>query len=197
MNTARKLRAVQIRNTPNAAKLRAKPDAKLDLHKLPFVGREHHAKTEPGLSFWDVPFQGGYAGGAVTGKALALMFLSHLRQQREGDGLQETRNQVCGKPANQIAGNLQTGSETFLLGTVLKDMLSRRPVGQEEEDALHGQVFGFAHELSRWLQASVDRFGSNLDHLDHAALLAEANLGLDQKKAEAREIKRLKAAGHE
>ncbi len=58
---------------------------KLALHKLPFVGR----RNGPGkfsISFWDVPRAGGYFGGCKTGKALALIYLQHLKENGSGTG---------------------------------------------------------------------------------------------------------------
>lgn len=58
--------------------LRYTPQAKLPLHRLPFI-----CKASPeigGISFWSVPKTGGYGGGCETGRALAYTYLKYLRE---------------------------------------------------------------------------------------------------------------------
>lgn len=58
-------------------------DKDLPLHRLPFVGK---GGKGPGLSFWSVPATGGYGGGCETGKALALLYMKHLREHGPAAG---------------------------------------------------------------------------------------------------------------
>lgn len=58
-------------------------DKSLPLHRLPFVGK---GGKGPGLSFWNVPATGGYMGGCNTGRALALVYMKHLREHDPADG---------------------------------------------------------------------------------------------------------------
>lgn len=51
------------------------------IHRLPFIGGK--ARDGLGLSFWDVPAAGGYAGGNITGAALAWLWLKHI--EKNGD----------------------------------------------------------------------------------------------------------------
>lgn len=53
------------------------------LHRLPFIG---DGGQGPGLSFWDIPATGGYSGGCETGKALALIYMKHLREHGPAAG---------------------------------------------------------------------------------------------------------------
>lgn len=60
---------------------------KLPLHKLPFVGNRNGPGKFP-VSFWDVPKAGGYIGGCNTGRALALIYLKHLKEnENDGSGM--------------------------------------------------------------------------------------------------------------
>jgi len=69
-------------NTQNAP-LSFNNDEELALHRLPFVGG---SRKDFGLSFWNVPKTGGYAGGNMTGEALAGIYLKHLREHGQAAG---------------------------------------------------------------------------------------------------------------
>ncbi|MEO4014794.1 hypothetical protein [Pseudomonas rossensis] len=167
MNTARKLSLVSSILKPGKvmAKLREKPRAKLEIHRLPFVGRDHVAPKSGGISFWDVPLTGGYLGGIETGSAIASMFLVHLRRQGSG-------------------GDRQAIS----LSNIYCEMIARIPGTMEETDTLKGQVVGFSGVIQEWLKASVQQFGENLEApngmLD--TLLDRANAGLESGQDDAR-----------
>ena len=60
----------------NALKFNHK--AKDPLHRLPFIGGK--SKLLYGLSFWNVPATGGTEGGQITGRALAWVWLKHIKE---------------------------------------------------------------------------------------------------------------------
>lgn len=163
MNTARKLSLISSIQKPG--KLRAKPRAKLEMHKLPFVGNDHVVPKQGGVSFWDVPLTGGYLGGVETGSALANIYLIHLRRQGGG----EDRNALS-------------------LSAIYCAMMARAPRTKEEVETLNGQVVGFSNVMHGWLDASVQQLGRNLDASDGKLdpLLNLANSGLDSGDANTR-----------
>lgn len=117
--------------------------------RLPFVDRQ---KTKAGYCSWAVPRHGGYFGGCEAGKALAMIYLKHLRENGRG-----------------LGGNLQS---------VVLDMcnlgFSTRKL-TEQEDALKGQIVGFFCLLEDWLAAAVKHGGQNLDKVENTKLLKQAN----------------------
>lgn len=65
-------------------KLKFHVKKELPIHKLPFVGGKSSFRL--GVSFWNVPDEGGYGGGNTTGRALALIFLKHLQENGSTSG---------------------------------------------------------------------------------------------------------------
>ncbi|QXI40417.1 hypothetical protein [Pseudomonas xantholysinigenes] len=173
MGAARKLNVVSIQDKPAKVRvnLRAKPHRKIDMHQLPFVGRDHAQEESGGYCFWDVPFAGGFRGGLETGQAIAGMYLAHLRRVRHEK------------------------SYKLELGALIMGMMNRSPRNEEEHNSRKGQLMGFAGALDSWLRAAVDEFGEKLDTIDHEDLLAQANGGLDTKAADERFSRLLAKAG--
>ncbi|MBH3308338.1 hypothetical protein I5P84_02570 [Pseudomonas mosselii] len=167
MSAARKLRVVSINEHPVKirVKLREKPRAKLDMHRLPFVGRDHVTNEDGSYCFWDVPLTGGYFGGNETGQALAFTYLAHLRRMN-------------GSKAHPL--------HTLSLRSIFGAMMKRTPGSKAEKDSRSGQLVGFASVIDDWLRAAVDQFGRELDDIDHKKLLALANAGLVEAEAQAR-----------
>lgn len=162
MSAVRKLEAIATprKQVKKRTKLRTKPRAKLQMHQLPFVGRDHVKPDHGGFSFWDVPLTGGYFGGNETGSAIGNMFLVHLRQSKNADN-------SC---ALHLAG-------------ILNSLRERVPTTKEEADTLKGQAVGFGSVIGQWLMAAVEHLGHNLDKVDHDKLLYAANAGLDSAGA--------------
>lgn len=134
---------------PAASGLRFHKRKKLPVHRLPFVGP---VPGKVGFSFWRVPKTGGYEGGCRTGEALAYIYLKHLREHGSGVG--------------------------WHLRKITLDMCDCKGVSGEEADATHGQIVGFFGALDEWLEVAMKHLGSQLDSLDNAALLKQANAGL-------------------
>lgn len=173
MGAAHKLNLVSNTATPAKVrvKLRVKPRQKLDMHRLPFVGKDHVQEEGGGYCFWDVPFAGGHWGGIETGQAIACMYLAHLRRVRHDKHYK------------------------LDLGAVIMGMMNQSPRNEEERESRKGQLVGFASALDEWLRAAVGAFGDNLDAIDHESLLARANAGFDAKGAEERFNQALDLAG--
>ena len=139
-------------------------------HRLPFVGRKD--------SFgWDVPLRGGYDGGIETGRALALIYLKHLR----------------GNVADPIGGlHLQNIVMSMARYFAANDGLMDIPILKQPKElrTLRGQIVGFFEVISTWATTAAKELGANLDHLDDAELLQRANHGLDLGPEEKREMLR-------
>lgn len=133
-----------------AGELRFNDTTNHPLHRLPFVGVEPGKR---GASFWAVPRTGGYGGGNQTGKALARIYMKHLKEHGSGLG----------------GGSLQL---------MVLDMFDCEHGDNAEQDALRGQVVGFFAELERWLSAAAKHLDGGLDQDDNQALLKAANAGL-------------------
>lgn len=176
MGAARKLNVVSITDKPTKVrvKLRAKNRAKLHMHQLPFVGRDHVAHEDGSFCFWDTPLTGGHFGGCETGRNLAYFYLSHLRHQQSDDA---------------------TDNQMLNLSRIIIEMIKRVPGNEEELKSLTGQAVGFFSALDEWLVAAVRHFGGKIDEFDHAALLRDANAGLDTSSATARMNAALTKAG--
>ncbi|WP_379910968.1 hypothetical protein [Marinobacterium aestuariivivens] len=102
-----------------------------------------------GKSFWDVPNTGGFQGGKCTGQALAHFYLLHLRHY----------------------GTTDDG----LLHLIALHMLSNGAKSLTTK----GQAIGFFSILDAWLRfVAESQLGSELDQIDPAVLLADANAGL-------------------
>lgn len=123
------------------------------LHRLPFVSK---VPNKAGCSFWNVPQTGGYTGGCRTGKALATIYLRHLRKH----------------PAADLNHALQN------IALEMLSTLSTLPNDQEAHGSLSGQAVGFFSELDRWLARAVVQRGEELEQYSDQALLKEANAGL-------------------
>jgi hypothetical protein len=122
-----------------------------------------------------VPLRGGYDGGIETGRALALVYLKHLR----------------GNVADPIGGlHLQDIVMSMARHFAANDGLTDTPVLKQPEElrALRGQIVGFFEVVSMWATAAAKELGANLDHLDDAELLQRANRGLDFGPDERREM---------
>ena len=117
-------------------------------HSLPFVGR---VPDRPDLSFWNVPKTGSYTGGCKTGKALAHIYLKHLREHGKEDG--------------------------GILQSMVLDMCGIDPM-KYGHDTVAGQIVGFMAALEPWLVAAAIHAGHSLDHLNNDDLLELANSGL-------------------
>jgi len=118
----------------------------LPLHRLPFVGKGGPEKIR--LSFWSVPSAGGYIGGNKTGKALALIYLQHLKENDSDSG--------------------------GILQHMAFDMLE----GCDDDEARRGQVVGFFAELERWLSGAAKHLEGGLNSVSQKQLLQAANDGL-------------------
>lgn len=132
------------------AKLAFNNRKKSALLKLPFVGNGSH---------WDVPKTGGYMGGCETGKALALIYLQHLK---ENDG--------------DLSGRLQ-----HIAFDMFKDCEMSSAKADEKSSARRGQVVGFFSELHRWLVGAakhLETADGGIDALPPKQLLKAANDGL-------------------
>ncbi|WP_040727651.1 hypothetical protein [Thiomicrorhabdus sp. Kp2] len=134
----------------STSKLKFKNRKKLPLHRLPFVGDED---GKLGLSFWKVPKDGGYAGGCTTGKALARIYLKHLKEHG--------------------------GCPGGMLQSITLDMLDKERDDRQEWDSLKGQAVGFFSELDRWLVAAAKNMDDGLENEDNRVLLKTANKGLN------------------
>lgn len=129
-------------------KLVFRPDRSLPVHRLPFVRLE-----KKGACYWNVPRTGGYSGGCETGRALALVYLRFLRENRQGI--------------------------TFLQYIVLD--MSGMKSGKKAASgykSLKGQIVGFFSEIDQFIHMCVKEKGNYLDALDDKTLLKIANTGL-------------------
>jgi hypothetical protein len=144
---------VSSHNQINDKVLKFNKRKKLALHQLPFVDKE---EGKAGLSFWSVPKTGGYAGGNVTGRALALLYLKHLRAH----------------------GSSEHGG---LLQCIALDMfdVTDFPDTDQNEEAVRGQAVGFFYEIEKLLIAAVGPMGACLDSMDEKDLLKRANVGIN------------------
>lgn len=129
---------------------------KLPSHQLPFVNK---VKGKVGLSFWSVPKTGGYAGGNITGHALALLYLKHIRANGSGAG-----------------GLLQC----VALDMFDTDLELDNPV----TTSLRGQAVGFFLELENIIKAATVQMGDCLDDMDEKELLRRANEGINLNEDE-------------
>ncbi len=138
----------------NSEKLVFNNQAKLAIHRLPFIG-ERSNKDNPRLSFWSVPKTGGYHGGCVAGKSLALIYLKHLRDKQ-----------------NHFSGG-------YLQSIVLDMFDVDSPIENKDPkiDALRGQAVGFFSMIESVLREFSSQMGG-LDKLDGQKLLDDANIGL-------------------
>ncbi|HEY0209509.1 hypothetical protein [Acerihabitans sp.] len=117
-------------------------------HRLPFVGKK---QGKIGLSLWNVPPTGGYDGGCETGKALALIFIKHLREHSRSPG--------------------------GILQHIALDMFGVETLGID--DTRTGQAVGFFSEIEKCL-AEMAPYMTGLDAIDPQVLLKHANRGLKQ-----------------
>lgn len=124
--------------------------------KLPFVAPN---KDKPGYCFWSVPQTGGYIGGSETGRALAFIYLKHLKE----------------------TGGGYTGR---YLPSIVLDMLNLADCDNEADIALHGQIIGFFWELERWLIGAAKNLSGKLESFDNDSLLTHANYGLAFNESE-------------
>jgi hypothetical protein len=131
--------------------LQFKNRKKLPLHRLPFVDA---VPGKVGLSFWAVPKTGGYSGGNETGKALARIYLKHIRE------------------------HVPDGMLQLMVLDMFDQRFERGRNDSPEMLALQGQVVGFFCELERWVLAAARQLGTRLDALDDEQLLKAANNGL-------------------
>lgn len=140
---------------PVLAKLTFKPRKAYIHHRLPHVGTSNY-KPECGISFWDVPLTGGYAGGCDTGAALAVILLKHLRDLDKGDDMAR-----------------------FHFGSIANDWLDRaKNITPDQDDALRGQIVGFMAAITPWVIAATKQLGHKLDGVDSKEALKKANAGL-------------------
>lgn len=117
--------------------------------RLPFVDRQ---EAKSGYCSWAIPRHGGYFGGCEAGKALAMIYLKHLRENGRG-----------------LGGDLQ-----YVVLDMCNLGFSTRKL-TEQENALKGQIVGFFCLLEDWLAAAVKLGGQNLDKVENAKLLKQAN----------------------
>lgn len=130
-------------------KLKFHANKELPIHKLPFVGGKSSGRL--GVSFWNVPDQGGYGGGNTTGHALALIFLKHLQEN----------------------GSTHGG----ILGNIASDMAGIGNGSTPENNARYGQMIGFFHTLEGILSLSLQQSCIEFTLTD-IQLLKQANDGL-------------------
>lgn len=129
------------------------------LHRLPFVGRTHGD-----IKFWDVPCSGGYAGGTLTGDALARIFVDTLRQQPDSD--------TAGAWFGWIAMGWM--HHVFAIAGVKPD-----PDRDSPFNTFRGQVLGFASVLSDLVREALRHPDIAIPAFDGEKCLREANAGLD------------------
>lgn len=146
------------RSSKNHMGLRSKPKAKTAWSRLPFVGKDHGKH----VSYWDVPPTGGFFGGIEVGKAVARLYLKHLRDER-------------GNPD-------KTGSTSLQI--MLRDMYGKTTSTKDEDRSLTGQRVGFASELARWLEAAAERLGSSFDAIPEQSFVQQANEALLRSDSE-------------
>jgi len=121
----------------------------LALHQLPFVGGKSVSRL--GVSFWNVPAEGGYGGGCTTGRALALIFLKHLQQN-----------------GSTLGG---------IMGVIASDMSGFRSDFPAETEARYGQMIGFFNALEGALALSLHHSLIRFT-LSDIQLIEQANSGL-------------------
>lgn len=132
-----------------------KPRRTVPFHRLPFVGRSHHKPESDAISAWDVPLTGGYEGGWRAGAAAGTSAVVYFREESRAE-------------MNQ-----------FLLGHICLAWIDRAVVADQEElVSLRGQVGGFMETVSKWLVASVNEFGMDLDRADKSAIEKRINAGI-------------------
>lgn len=148
---------IEVCSVKDKPTLKFKNRKKLPLHRLPFVDKE---EGKLGLSFWSVPKSGGYHGGSDTGRALALLYLKHLRSN--------------------------AGESNSMLQHIALDMFDFQdfPNRDKREDAVRGQAVGFFKEIEKLLIAAVVPMGDCLDSIDENELLKRANKGLNLTEEE-------------
>ncbi|NMG56430.1 hypothetical protein [Aromatoleum aromaticum] len=117
-----------------------------------------------------MPSTGGYAGGTLTGEALARIFLNALHDHPTSDTANAWLGWICSAWL----------SRSVELANLAHD---RSPDGAF--NTLRGQVIGFAAALSDVLRTAVASPDCPIAGLDVGRALAEANAGL--VKAAARE----------
>lgn len=142
-----------------AKRLRYHTQAEEPLHRLPFVGWDHGQ-----IKFWDVPCRGGYAGGTLTGDALARIFVDTLRQQPE--------SATAGAWFGWIAMGWM--HHVFAMAGVKPDLDRDSPF-----NAFRGQVLGFASILSDLVREALRHPDIAIPAFDSEKCLREANAGLD------------------
>jgi hypothetical protein len=149
------------------AKLRAKPQIKMRVHQLPFVGRDHENKNDGTICFWDIPMKGGYGGGCTTGKEVARMYLAYLREIYSS--------------SHEEAESMFTAN---LLNIILFDMINKNPADRDEQDSIRGQIVGFAHEINLTLRraALAGLEAERFDNFDWKASIDAANKGLTSER---------------
>jgi len=130
-------------------KLKFHDKEELPIHKLPFVGGKPPSGL--GVSFWNVPNEGGYGGGCTTGRALALIYLRHLQEN----------------------GSTHGG----ILGTIASDMAGFRSDCPAEIEARYGQMIGFFSALEGALALSLQQSRIKFT-LSDIQLIKQANSGL-------------------
>lgn len=142
---------VNIDTQTTETKLKFKKSKKFPVRQLPFVDKED---GKAGLSFWSVPKTGGYAGGNITGRALALLYLKHLRAN------------------GPVFGGL--------LQSVVLDMFDKQcDPNNPALSSLRGQAVGFFTELEKIITVATAQLGSCLDSMDEKDLLKRANGGIN------------------
>ena len=149
--------------SPARPQLRFHDEAQEPLHRLPFIGRQHGE-----VKFWDVPATGGYAGGNLTGDALARIFLETLRQQSD-----------AATPGAWL-GWVAMGWMHHVF-----DMVGIKPDLDPESrfNTLRGQVVGFTSVLSDVLREALRNSNLSLPSLDEEECLRQANEGLETRTA--------------
>lgn len=124
-------------------------DVKHPSHALPFV---NSPPSQGGVSFWAVPQTGGPVGGAQAGRAMATLYLKHLKEHSLDDG--------------------------GTLPSIVRSMLENTHGVSSCPPALRGQIVGFFSVIDHWLHAAVSQLNTGLNALSDHDLLAEANSGL-------------------
>lgn len=164
-----------MRPMHDAPRLSFRPKKKTPIHRLPFVGSEH---TENGcFSFWNLPAAGGYQGGFSTGKAVALMYLKHLRGTRQPDADMESA---------YLIWMVDAWTERMFSCLKQADSADKIPlrgllIGKQdttERAALRGQMAGFLSVLSECLSGAVRTRDSSLNQYSNESLLDHANAGI-------------------
>lgn len=129
--------------------------------RLPFVGQRSIPRRN--FPYWDVPASGGYFGGCHAGRAMAYLYLRHVRSHGRSEEVPT------------LGLMLLDWLDQALIRAGQDGIVARRPPWLE---AMRGQLVGFAEVLSNWGGDAARFMGAPLDNLNDAKLLELLNAGV-------------------